>query len=64
MYKVYHQDIPRVFENYYAEKRNVHDYATRQVDHIHIAYSGTNRRNMTMRFQGGKVWNFIVRNKV
>ena len=25
MYKVYHQDIPRVFENYYTENRNVHD---------------------------------------
>ena len=64
MYKVYHQDIPIVFENYYTENRNVHDYATRQVDHIHIAYAGTNRRNMTMRFQGGKVWNSIVRNKI
>ena len=64
MYKVYHQDIPRVFENYYTENRNVHDYATRQVDHIHIAYAGTNRRNMTMRLQGGKVWNSIVRNKI
>ena len=41
MYKVYHQDISRIFENYYAENRNVHDYATRQVDHIHIAYAGT-----------------------
>ena len=64
MYKVYHQDIPRVFENYYTENRNVYDYATRQVDHIHITYAGTNRRNMTMRFQGGKVWNSIVRNKI
>ena len=64
MYKVYHQDIPRVFENYYTDNRNVHDYATRQVDHIYIAYAGTNRRNMTMRFQGGKVWNSIVRNKI
>ena len=63
MYKVYHQDIPRVFENYYTENRNVHDYATRQVHHIHIAYAGTSRRNMTMRFRGGKVWNSIVRNK-
>ena len=32
-----------------------------KVDHIHIAYAGTNRRNM---FQGGKVWNSIVRNKI
>ena len=64
MYKVYHQDIPRVFENYYTENRNVHNNATRQVDHIHIAYAGTNQRNMTMRFQGRKVWNSIVRNRL
>ena len=64
MYKVYHQDIPRVFENYYTEYRNVHDYVTRQVDHIHIVYAGTNGHNMTMQFQGGKFWNSIVRNKI
>ena len=64
MYKAYHQDIPRLFENYYVENRNVHDYATRQVDHIHIAYAGTNRCDMTMRLQGAKVWNSVVRNKI
>ena len=53
IYKVFHQDIPRVFKKYHIENRNVHDYATRQVDHIHIAYVGTNRRNMTKGWKYG-----------
>ena len=32
MYKVFHEDIPRVFENYYIANRNIHHYDTRQVD--------------------------------
>ena len=53
MYKVHHQYIPRVFENYHIENGNVHDCAARHVDHIHIAYASTNRHDMTMQFQGG-----------
>ena len=64
MYKICYQDVPRVFENYYIENRNVHGYASRQIDHRHIAYVGTNRRNMTMRFQDEKVWNSVVRNEI
>ena len=60
VYSRYSKSIWKLF----SENRNVHDYATRQVDHIHIAYACTNRHNMTMRFQGGKVWNSIVRNKI
>ena len=64
MYKVYHHDVPTVFENYYIENRDIHDYGTRQINYIHIAHAETNRRNMTMRIQGGKVWNSIVKNKI
>ena len=64
MCKVYHRDIPRVLENHYIKNRNIHDYATWQTDYIHIVHADTNRCNMTMRFQGGKVWNYIVKNKI
>ena len=64
MYKVYHRDVPKIFETYYTENRNIHDHDTRQINYIHIAHADTNRRDMSMRFQGGKVWNLIVKHKI
>ena len=64
MYKVYHRDVPKILETYYTENRNIHDHDTRQINYIHIAHADTNRRDMSMRFQGGKVWNLIVKHKI
>ena len=64
MSKVYHRDIPRILEKHYITDRNIHDYATRQTDYIHIAYADTNWRNVTMRYHGGKVRNSIIENKI
>ena len=64
MYKAYHRDVPKLFETYYIENSNIHGHVTRQIEHIHIAHADTNRRNMSMWFQGGKVWNDIVKHKI
>ena len=64
MYKVYHRDVPKIFKTYYIENHNIHDHFTRQINYIHIAHADTNRRNMYMWFQGGKVWNPIAKHKI
>ena len=64
MHKLYHRDVPKIFENYYIETRNIHDHDTRQINYIHIAHADTNRRNVSMAFQGGKVWNLVVKHKI
>ena len=64
MYELNHRDVPKIFQTYYIENCNVHDQVTRQINYIHIAHADTHRRNMSMRFQGGKVLNLIVKHKM
>ena len=60
IYKVYHHDIPVLFENDHIENHNIHIYAIKEINHMYIAHIYPNRCNMAVRFQGGKVWNCIV----
>ena len=64
MYKVYHCKIPKIFETNDIENPNIHAYITSKLDLIHIAHADTNQRDMAMQFQGGKVWNYIVKHKI
>ena len=64
MYKVYRRDVPKLFEIYNIENHNIHDLVTRQINYIHIAQADTNRHNVFMRIQVGKVWNLIVKRKI
>ena len=64
MYKIYYKEVPAIFDNYYTLNCNIHDHNTRQRCCIHVDQVKTNRRDMTMRIQGGKVWNSILLNDI
>ena len=64
MYKVFYKDVPNIFKDYYLPNYEIHDHYTRQKDNIHLEVVKTNRRDMTMRYQGAKVWNIILNNNI
>ena len=64
MYKVYCKEVPAIFDSYSTLNCDIHDYNTRQRCCIHVDQVKTNRRDMTMRIQGGKVWNSILLNDI
>ena len=64
MYKVFYKDVPNIFNDYYLPNYEIHDHYTRQKDNIHLEVVKTNRRDMTMRYQGAKVWNIILNNNI
>ena len=64
MYKIYYKEVPAIFDSYFTFNCDIHDYNTRQRCCIHVDQVKTNRRDMTMRIQGGKVWNSILLNDI
>ena len=64
MYKIYYKEVPAIFDSYFTLNCDIHDYNTRQRCCIHVDQVKTNRRDMTMRIQGGKVWNSILLNDI
>ena len=64
MYKIYYKEVPAIFDSYFTLNCDIHDYNTLQRCCIHVDQVKTNRRDMTMRIQGGKVWNSILLNDI
>ena len=64
MYKIYYKEVPAIFDSYFTLNCAIHDDNTRQKFCIHVDQVKTNRRDMTMRIQGGKVWNSILLNDI
>ena len=62
MYAIYYKEVPAIFDNYFTLNCDIHDYDTCHRCCIHVDQVKTNRRDMTMRIQGGKVWNSILLN--
>jgi len=58
MYKAHHRQIPGYF-NHFIANSDIHTYNTRQSSDIHISYSCTNIRQLSIVFYGAKIWNSI-----
>ena len=58
MYEISNKEVPAIFDNYFTSNSDLHDdYNTHPRCCIHVHQVNTNRRDIIMRIQGGKVWN-------
>ena len=64
MYKIYYKEVPAIFDSYFTLNCDIRDYNTRQWCCIDVDQVKTNRRDMTIRIQRGKVWNSILLNDI
>ena len=61
MFKGYRQETPTIFNNYFQLNREVHHYATRQKDLLHIPHVRTNLGKQSIRYHGAIIWNEVLR---
>ena len=36
MYKVYHKDVPTIFDDFFMHNYHLHDHYTRTANHLHV----------------------------
>jgi len=59
MYKAHHRQIPGYLNHFFIVNSDLHTYNTRQSSDIHISYSRTNVRQLSIVIYGAKIWNSI-----
>ena len=64
MYKVFYKDVPQIVNEYFLPNNEFHDHNTRQKDNINLVIVKTNRKDMTMRYQGVKIWNTVLNSNI
>ena len=60
MYKVYHKDVPTIFDDFFMHSYHLHDHYTRTANHLHVPFASTNLSKTEIRDQGVIVWNKIL----
>ena len=60
MYKVYHKDVPTIFDDFFRHNYHFHDHCTRTANHSHVPFASTNLSKTGIRYQGFIVWNKIL----
>ena len=61
MFKVYHNDTPRVFCNLFTRNFEVHNYGTRQATQFHVPNARTNYMKRAISVKGVCIWNKLSR---
>ena len=52
MYKVYHKDVPTIFDEFFMHNYHLHDHYTRTANHLHVPFASTNLSKTGIRYQG------------
>ena len=60
MNKVYHEDVPTIFDDFFMHNYHLHDHYTRTANHLHVPFASTNLSKTGIRYQGVIVWNKIL----
>ena len=64
MYKIYNQDVPRVFDGFFTYNYEVHGHNTRISDHFHVPQIKSNMSAFGIKYHGVIVWNKILHAKL
>ena len=61
MCNVYHGNVPHIFEGFFTQNLEIHDYNTRIASHLHVPSCSKNLNQTGIRFHGAMVWNKIIK---
>ena len=64
IYKIYNQDVPRVFDGFFTYNYEVHGHNTRISDHFHVPLIKSNMSAFGIKYHGVIVWNKILNAKL
>ena len=64
MHKLFHGNLPSVFDDMFCINANVHQHATRQANLLHIPRISSNRTKKTIRYEGCIIWNHIMKSNI
>ena len=59
IFKVFHEDIPNVFDNFFTYNYTIHEHSTKSAQHLHIPLYVSNLTKIGIRYQGPIIWNNI-----
>ena len=57
MYNYVTQKLPRIFENYFQQNKDVHELNTRQANNFHVPFIRLQVRRFSIKIHGSEVWN-------
>ena len=60
MFNVYHGTVPHIFEGFFTQNYEIHDYNTRIASHLLVPSCSTNLSQSGIRYHGAMVWNKIL----
>ena len=60
IYKIYHKEVPDIFDDLFVYNDYIHDYCARLSSHLHVPLASTNLSKTGIRYQGVIVWNKIL----
>ena len=64
MFKIYNQDVPRVFDGFFTYNYEVDDHDTRISNHFHVPQIKSNMSAFGIKYHGVIVWNKILNAKL
>ena len=64
MFKVFHEDVPNVFDNFFTYNYTIHEHNTRSAQHLHIPLRVSNLTKTGIRYQGPIIWNNILKAEI
>ena len=60
MYKIYHKEVPGMFDDLFMYNYHIHDYYTRVSNHLNVPLASTNPSETGIHYQVVIVWNKIL----
>ena len=64
MYKIYNQDVPHVFDDFFMYNYEVHDHDTRSSNYFHVPHIKSNLSAFGIKYHGVIIWNKILKAKL
>ena len=59
MYDCLNENVPNSLQYFFQINRNIHDYAVRSANDIHVPYGRLDIRRFNIRITGANVWNIL-----
>ena len=64
MYKIYNQDVPHVFDDFFMYNYEVHDHDTRSSNYFHVPNIKSNLSAFGIKYHSVIIWNKILKAKL
>ena len=64
MYKIYNQDVPHVFDDFFMYNYEEHDHDTRSSNYFHVPIIRSNLSAFVIKYHGVIIWNKILKAKL